>query len=93
MSKALSEIADTLIMVYPNAGLPNELGEYDELPETTAGAGRANGPMHGQVNILGGCCGSTPGAYRGDRQGGDGPAAAQRRRRRRCARGSPGWNR
>ena len=32
----LSRIADTLLMAYPNAGLPNELGEYDELPETTA---------------------------------------------------------
>jgi len=57
--KTLSEIADTLIMVYPNAGLPNELGEYDEMPDTTAGlVGEWAG--HGQVNILGGCCGSTP---------------------------------
>ena len=57
--KLLSEIADTLIMVYPNAGLPNELGAYDELPETTAALVKewAEG---GQVNILGGCCGSTP---------------------------------
>jgi 5-methyltetrahydrofolate--homocysteine methyltransferase len=57
--KTLSEIADTLIMVYPNAGLPNELGEYDELPETTAGL-VGEWADHGQVNILGGCCGSTP---------------------------------
>ena len=57
--KVLSEIADTLIMVYPNAGLPNELGEYDELPETTAALVR-EWADHGQVNILGGCCGSTP---------------------------------
>jgi 5-methyltetrahydrofolate--homocysteine methyltransferase len=57
--KALSEIADTLIMVYPNAGLPNELGAYDELPETTAGLVH-EWAAHGQVNILGGCCGSTP---------------------------------
>lgn len=57
--KTLSEIADTLIMVYPNAGLPNELGEYDEMPDTTAElVGEWAG--HGQVNILGGCCGSTP---------------------------------
>ncbi|MGN6495864.1 MAG: homocysteine S-methyltransferase family protein [Tsuneonella sp.] len=55
----LSRIADTLIMAYPNAGLPNELGEYDEQPETTAALVRrwAEG---GQVNILGGCCGNTP---------------------------------
>ncbi|MBL8649789.1 MAG: homocysteine S-methyltransferase family protein [Sphingopyxis sp.] len=57
--KTLSEIADTLIMVYPNAGLPNELGEYDEMPDTTAGLVR-EWAGHGQVNILGGCCGSTP---------------------------------
>ncbi len=57
--KTLSELCDALIMVYPNAGLPNELGEYDEQPETTAGlVGEwADG---GQVNVLGGCCGSTP---------------------------------
>ena len=57
--KVLSEIADTLIMVYPNAGLPNELGAYDELPETTAGLVQEWAEA-GQVNILGGCCGSTP---------------------------------
>jgi 5-methyltetrahydrofolate--homocysteine methyltransferase len=58
--KVLSEICDTLIMVYPNAGLPNELGAYDEAPATTAAlVGEwADG---GQVNVLGGCCGSTPG--------------------------------
>ncbi|MBU3993213.1 MAG: homocysteine S-methyltransferase family protein [Alphaproteobacteria bacterium] len=57
--KALSEIADTLIMIYPNAGLPNELGAYDEQPDTTAGLVREWAEA-GQVNILGGCCGSTP---------------------------------
>ncbi|MGQ2931769.1 MAG: homocysteine S-methyltransferase family protein, partial [Sphingopyxis sp.] len=45
--------------VYPNAGLPNELGEYDEMPDTTAGL-VGEWAEHGQVNILGGCCGSTP---------------------------------
>lgn len=57
--RTLSQIADTLIMVYPNAGLPNELGEYDEMPETTAGL-VGEWAEHGQVNVLGGCCGSTP---------------------------------
>ncbi|MBB3860107.1 5-methyltetrahydrofolate--homocysteine methyltransferase [Novosphingobium hassiacum] len=57
--KSLSEIADTLIMVYPNAGLPNELGEYDEMPATTASLVK-EWADHGQVNVLGGCCGSTP---------------------------------
>ncbi|KAH1485914.1 hypothetical protein KXX52_009337, partial [Aspergillus fumigatus] len=57
--KTLSEICDTLIMIYPNAGLPNELGAYDEAPVTTAGlVGEWAG--EGQVNVLGGCCGSTP---------------------------------
>jgi 5-methyltetrahydrofolate--homocysteine methyltransferase len=55
----LSRIADTLILAYPNAGLPNELGEYDEAPETTAGLVR-QWAENEQVNILGGCCGSTP---------------------------------
>ena len=57
--RALSGIADALIMVYPNAGLPNELGEYDEMPETTAALVREWAEA-GQVNVLGGCCGSTP---------------------------------
>jgi 5-methyltetrahydrofolate--homocysteine methyltransferase len=57
--KTLSGICDTLIMVYPNAGLPNELGAYDEMPVTTAGLVKEWADA-GQVNILGGCCGSTP---------------------------------
>jgi 5-methyltetrahydrofolate--homocysteine methyltransferase len=57
--KLLSGVADTLLMVYPNAGLPNELGQYDELPEQTAALVR-EWAQAGQVNILGGCCGSTP---------------------------------
>lgn len=55
----LAKLADTLVMVYPNAGLPNELGEYDEEPDTTAALVKAWADK-GQVNILGGCCGSTP---------------------------------
>jgi 5-methyltetrahydrofolate--homocysteine methyltransferase len=57
--KTLSQLCDTLIMVYPNAGLPNELGAYDELPEETAALVHAWAEA-GQVNVLGGCCGSTP---------------------------------
>jgi 5-methyltetrahydrofolate--homocysteine methyltransferase len=57
--KVLSNIADTLIMIYPNAGLPNDLGAYDEEPPTTAGLVH-EWAAAGQVNILGGCCGSTP---------------------------------
>jgi 5-methyltetrahydrofolate--homocysteine methyltransferase len=55
----LSGVADTLLMAYPNAGLPNELGEYDEQPETTAGY-LLEWAKAGRVNVLGGCCGSTP---------------------------------
>ena len=58
--KVLADLCDTLIMVYPNAGLPNELGEYDEMPDTTAALVREWADA-GQVNVLGGCCGSTPG--------------------------------
>jgi 5-methyltetrahydrofolate--homocysteine methyltransferase len=56
---ALSAAADTLIMAYPNAGLPNELGEYDEAAEQTAAQVR-DWAEHGLVNIVGGCCGTTP---------------------------------
>ncbi|WP_284126605.1 homocysteine S-methyltransferase family protein [Parerythrobacter aestuarii] len=55
----LSRIADALLMAYPNAGLPNDLGQYDELPETTASFLR-DWAENGRANILGGCCGSTP---------------------------------
>ena len=57
--RTLAQICDTLIMVYPNAGLPNELGEYDEEPHTTAGL-VGEWAQAGHVNVLGGCCGSTP---------------------------------
>ena len=57
--RTLAQIADTLIMVYPNAGLPNELGQYDEQPATTAEL-VGEWARAGQVNVLGGCCGSTP---------------------------------
>ena len=56
---ALSGVADTLIMAYPNAGLPNDLGEYDEGPETTSAQVR-EWCEQGIVNIVGGCCGTTP---------------------------------
>jgi len=56
---ALSATADTLVMAYPNAGLPNELGEYDEAAEQTAAQVR-DWARSGLVNIVGGCCGTTP---------------------------------
>jgi 5-methyltetrahydrofolate--homocysteine methyltransferase len=55
----LSRVADTLICAYPNAGLPNEFGYYDESPEDMAALiGEFAGS--GLVNIAGGCCGTTP---------------------------------
>jgi len=56
---ALSGVADTLIMAYPNAGLPNDLGEYDEDAATTAAQVR-QWCEQGIVNVVGGCCGTTP---------------------------------
>ncbi|MEQ9329162.1 MAG: homocysteine S-methyltransferase family protein [Rhodospirillales bacterium] len=55
----LSRIADTRVSAYPNAGLPNELGEYDERPRTTA-EHLGEWAKSGLVNIVGGCCGTTP---------------------------------
>ena len=55
---ALAAKADTLVMAYPNAGLPNELGEYDEAAAETA-AQVAEWIDDGLVNIVGGCCGTT----------------------------------
>ncbi|MGF1464331.1 MAG: homocysteine S-methyltransferase family protein [Maricaulaceae bacterium] len=55
----LARIADAPVLAYPNAGLPNAFGEYDETPEQTAGFLGA-WAHDGLVNILGGCCGTTP---------------------------------
>ncbi len=57
--QSLSAAADALVMVYPNAGLPNDLGAYDEQPATTAGL-IADWARDGLINIVGGCCGTTP---------------------------------
>lgn len=57
--EGMSAIARCAVCVYPNAGLPNEMGEYDETPATMA---KNVLPMleKGMVNIIGGCCGTTP---------------------------------
>ena len=55
----LSAVADINTFVYPNAGLPNEFGEYDETPEKMAGIIREFAES-GLVNMVGGCCGTTP---------------------------------
>ena len=56
---SLSRISDTLVAAYPNAGLPNEMGEYDEAPHETSGK-LSGWAEDGIVNIIGGCCGTTP---------------------------------
>ena len=56
---ALASKAEALVMAYPNAGLPNELGCYDEAAEETAAQVR-EWLDEGLVNIVGGCCGTTP---------------------------------
>ena len=55
----LSNIADTFVFVYPNAGLPNELGEYDQEPKDMS-ATIEEFAEDGLVNMVGGCCGTTP---------------------------------
>jgi 5-methyltetrahydrofolate--homocysteine methyltransferase len=55
----LGRLADTFVSVYPNAGLPNAFGEYDEAPETMATT-LGEFAVNGLLNIVGGCCGTTP---------------------------------
>jgi len=55
----LSRLADTHVGVYPNAGLPNAFGEYDEAPADTASV-LGDLAHHGHLNLVGGCCGTTP---------------------------------
>lgn len=55
----LSRVADTLVAAYPNAGLPNAMGDYDEQPHQTAHF-IEEWARSGLVNIVGGCCGTTP---------------------------------
>ncbi|ALN74447.1 methionine synthase [Aureimonas sp. AU20] len=55
----MSGVADTFVCAYPNAGLPNEFGQYDETPEAMAAQVRGFAE-EGLINVVGGCCGSTP---------------------------------
>ncbi len=55
----LSRVADCFVSCYPNAGLPNAFGEYDETPDYTAGIVQEFA-QSGLLNMLGGCCGTTP---------------------------------
>jgi 5-methyltetrahydrofolate--homocysteine methyltransferase len=64
----LAQVADTYVCAYPNAGLPNAFGEYDEAPEQTAEI-LGEFAEAGLVNVLGGCCGTTPQHIRLVREG------------------------
>ncbi len=55
----ISKLADANVSVYANAGLPNAMGEYDETPEFMAG-NMQQWAADGLLNIVGGCCGTTP---------------------------------
>ncbi len=55
----ISRIADCFVSCYPNAGLPNAFGEYDEAPDQTAAIIKEFAES-GLINLLGGCCGTTP---------------------------------
>ncbi|MCO6441534.1 MAG: methionine synthase [Nitrococcus mobilis] len=57
--KELSRVADTYVSTHPNAGLPNEMGEYEQSPQAMAQLLREF-VESGYVNIAGGCCGTTP---------------------------------
>lgn len=57
--RELSKAADTLLCAYPNAGLPDEMGDYTETPDVTAGE-LSEWAKAGFLNIVGGCCGTTP---------------------------------
>jgi len=57
--ETISKTTEAFVICYPNAGLPNTFGGYDELPETT-GKNMAEFARAGLVNVVGGCCGTTP---------------------------------
>jgi 5-methyltetrahydrofolate--homocysteine methyltransferase len=63
----LSSIAPVYMSCYPNAGLPNALGEYDETPQTMSATVREFA-ANGWINIIGGCCGTTPDHVRAIRE-------------------------
>ena len=71
--RTLSQMASTRISCYPNAGLPNEEDKYLETPESLAGQ-LAKFVEHGWLNMVGGCCGTTPDHIRAIAQMADGKA-------------------
>ncbi|ODA69047.1 Methionine synthase [Methyloligella halotolerans] len=55
----IAHVADAYVSAYPNAGLPNEMGEYDQTPEMM-GTLLETWAKDGMLNLVGGCCGTTP---------------------------------
>ncbi len=88
----LSRLAGTYVSSHPNAGLPNAFGGYDQQPHETAGLLRGFAEA-GLVNVVGGCCGTTPAHIEQIAAAVAGPGAPQRRGRRAAARGSADWRR
>ena len=82
----LARLAESYVLCYPNAGLPNAFGEYDQLPAETGDLLRdfATG---GLVNILGGCCGTTPDHIKAVGAAIEGLKGREVRRRRQLTRG------
>ena len=81
----LSRVASVPVSAHPNAGLPNDLGDYDMGADEMAGARRRPGPPTGCVNLVGGCCGSTPEHVRAIAAGGARTTPAHRPRARSAA--------
>jgi len=71
--EALGKCTDAFVLCYPNAGLPNTFGGYDEEPHTT-GENMKDFALGGLVNLVGGCCGTTPDHIRAVRQSVEGIA-------------------
>ncbi len=82
--RTLHELSPFRISCYPNAGLPNAEGKYLETPESLA-AQLERFIDNGWLNIVGGCCGTTPRTYPSHRADGRGQAAARDAQRARTA--------
>ncbi len=79
----LARLAPLSVTCYPNAGLPNEFGGYDETPERDGRASSREFARDGWLNLVGGCCGTTPEHIRAHRRG-------RARASRRAGPGGPG---
>ena len=88
----LQRLAPVPFSCYPNAGLPNAFGGFDETPERMA-ADLHEFAANGWVNIVGGCCGTTPDAHPRDRGGGARPEAARAAAPPSPTRACRGWSR